>query len=95
MEESKKATQVKTNVSKSSDKQKSAPEKKGKISAIISAISAFTKGLKTEFSRIVWPTRDTVVKQTFAVVVTCAIVAALIGILDYGFEAGLNFLQTL
>ena len=63
MEESKKATQVKTNVSKSSDKQKSAPEKKGKISAIISAISAFTKGLKTEFSRIVWPTRDTVVKQ--------------------------------
>ena len=102
MEESKKATQAKTNVSKSSEKQKSAPEKKGESNALIrwlkskkDKISAFWKGLKSEYPRIAWPTREVVGKQTFAVVVICAIVAALIGILDYGFGAGLNFLQTL
>ena len=31
-------------------------------------ISDFWKGIKTEFKKIVWPTKDDIVKQTIAVI---------------------------
>ncbi|WP_081668384.1 preprotein translocase subunit SecE [Butyrivibrio sp. MC2013] len=58
-------------------------------------VKSFWAGLKAEFGKIVWPSRETVGKQTVAVVVVCIVVGALIAALDYGFEAGLNFLQNL
>ena len=42
-----------------------------------SKIGAFFKGVKAEFARIIWPTRDDVIKQTTAVVVVSIILALL------------------
>ena len=40
-------------------------------------------GLKTEFSKIIWPDGSSVGKQTVAVVATSVVVAFIIVILDY------------
>jgi len=86
MAESNKTEEVKSKkVEKSSDKKNS----------IFKRIGTFWTGLKAEFGKISFPTKETVGKQTLAVVVVCVIVSALIAVLDYGFEAGLNFLQSL
>ncbi|WP_022765111.1 preprotein translocase subunit SecE [Butyrivibrio sp. XPD2006] len=59
-----------------------------------SKIGAFFKGVKAEFARIIWPTRDDVIKQTTAVVVVSVIACALIALLDYAFEYGMNFITS-
>lgn len=52
-------------------------------------------GLKTEFSKIVWPDKASVGKQTVAVVVTSFVVAMIIVILDYVIQYGVDFLVNL
>ena len=46
------------------------------------------KGLKSEFNKIVWPDRDSLVKQSVAVISTTIILGAIIflvdNVLDYG-----------
>ena len=59
-----------------------------------SKVSTFFKGVKAEFNKIIWPTRDDIIKQTTAVVVVSAITCALIALLDIGFETGMNFLTS-
>ena len=44
----------------------------------------FFKGVRTEFGKIIWPGRDTMVKQLIAVVCATTITALLIAVLDYG-----------
>ena len=59
-----------------------------------SKLSTFFKGVKAEFNKIIWPTREDIIKQTTAVVVVSAITCALIALLDIGFETGMNFLTS-
>ncbi len=49
------------------------------------------KGLKSEFKKIVWPDRESVVKQTAAVIVITIVLGAIISLLD----TGLRFLVDL
>jgi preprotein translocase subunit SecE len=93
MEEAKK-----TIADESVKKVKSSDKKAGKSSdnkAEKGKAKSYWEGLKAEFGKIVWPTRATVGKQTLAVFVVCVIAGAIIAVLDYGFGAGLNFLQSL
>ena len=52
-------------------------EKKGKATK-----KNWTKGLQAEFKKIIWPDRQTLVKQTIAVVVITAITGVLISAVD-------------
>ncbi|MBR6364491.1 MAG: preprotein translocase subunit SecE [Lachnospiraceae bacterium] len=46
----------------------------------------FFKGVKTEFSKIVWPSKDDVAKETVAVVAVSAAVGAIIYVADIAFK---------
>ncbi|MCR5649941.1 MAG: preprotein translocase subunit SecE [Lachnospiraceae bacterium] len=54
--------------------------------------SAFFKGVKAEFKKIVWPDRMTLTKQTVAVVVVSIVTGALIAVIDRALQYGINFL---
>ena len=58
-------------------------------------IKSFFTGVKAEFKKIIWPTKDDVTKQTTAVVVVSVICCALIAVLDYAFEYGMNFVTSI
>ena len=50
------------------------------------------KGLKTEFRKIVWPDKNTLAKQTTAVVAVSVILGALIAVIDAALKYGIDFL---
>lgn len=52
----------------------------------------FFKGLKGEFKKIIWPTRDALTKQTIAVVVVSIVLGAIITVLDTAIQYGINLL---
>lgn len=52
--------------------------------------SGFFKALKTEFKRIVWPDKDTLVKETTAVVIVTVILGVIIALLDFVIKTGLD-----
>ncbi len=52
-------------------------------------------GLKAEFNKIIWPTKESLAKQTTAVVVVSVIVGLIIAILDSIVQYGVNFLVNL
>ena len=54
-------------------------------------ISDFWKGIKAEFKKIVWPTKDDIVKQTIAVISSSIVLGIIISILDFIFKVLLNF----
>ena len=45
---------------------------------------------KGEFKKIIWPSRQELVKKTITVLIACAIVGAIIIVFDYGFGLGLD-----
>ena len=49
-------------------------------------------GLKAEFRKIIWPTKESVAKETTAVVITSIILVLIIAILDFIIQYGVNFL---
>lgn len=53
---------------------------------------SFFKGLKSEFSKIVWPDKETVKKQTIAVVSASIALGLIIAILDFVIKFGLSFI---
>ena len=55
-------------------------------------IAGFFTGVKAEFGKIIWPTKDDIIKQTTAVVIISVIVGALIAVFDYGFGYLINFI---
>ena len=61
----------------------------------VSRVSNFAGGVKAEFQKISWPTRAAVGRQTVAVVCVSVVTGALIAVLDYMFEMGMNFLFSL
>ena len=63
--------------------------------AVAKKSKGWFKGLKAEFHKITWTSKDDVTKQTVAVVVVSVICCALIAVLDYAFEYGMNFITSL
>jgi len=53
---------------------------------------SFWKALKAEFKKIVWPSRNDVVKQTILIVVITIILGVIIKFLDTGIQALLNLI---
>lgn len=49
------------------------------------------KGLKAEFKKIVWPDRETVRKESIAVVLSTAFLGVLIAVLDAVIKLGIDF----
>ncbi len=56
---------------------------------------SFWKGVKAEFKKIVWPTKEDLAKQSVAVLVVSLLTGALIAVLDFGIQYGVNFLTAL
>lgn len=52
--------------------------------------SVWWTGLKAEFSKIIWPTKVSVVRQSVVVVIVTAILGVLIGMIDQIIQFGLD-----
>ncbi|MDO5135016.1 MAG: preprotein translocase subunit SecE [Eubacteriales bacterium] len=50
------------------------------------------QGVKTEFSKIVWTDRDTLIKQTVVVVIVTILLGVVISVMDAGILEGINLL---
>ncbi len=46
-------------------------------------VSLWWKGLKSEFKKVIWPDKETVAKQTAAVIVITVVLGAIISLLDW------------
>ena len=53
---------------------------------------SFFKGVKVEFSKVSWPGRNDVVKQSVAVIGVSVVVGVLITLLDTVIQFGIKFL---
>ena len=53
------------------------------------------QGLKAEFNKIVWTSRDDLIKQTIAVVLITILLAVIISVLDAGILRGVNLLESI
>ena len=60
-----------------------------------SRLRSFFRGVKVEWGKIIWPSKNTLAKQTGAVVVVSVILSAIIDILDYLMKSGLDKLLTI
>ena len=60
-----------------------------------SKLVKFWNGVKAEFKKIAWPDKDELVKQSVAVVIISVIVGAIIAVLDFGIQYGVDFITTL
>ena len=54
--------------------------------------TSWLTGLKAEFRKIIWPTKQDVAKETTAVVITSIILGLIIAVLDFIIQYGVNFL---
>ena len=54
--------------------------------------TSWLTGLKAEFRKIIWPTKQDVAKETTAVVITSIIVGLIIAMFDYIIQYGVDFL---
>lgn len=68
-------------------KEQNKPQKKSEETA--HKKGAF-QSLKAEFKHIVWPDKDTVVKESTAVIVVTVILGAVIALLDWVIKLGLD-----
>ena len=60
-----------------------------------SKLVKFWNGVKAEFKKITWPDKDDLIKQSVAVVVISVVVGAIITVLDFGIQYGVDFITTL
>ncbi len=65
-------------------------EENAKAREVASKKSSFFNGLKAEFNKVIWPTKDTIMKQTTAVVVVSVILGIVISLLDTGIIFGIK-----
>ncbi|MDO4303779.1 MAG: preprotein translocase subunit SecE [Bacillota bacterium] len=56
---------------------------------------SFFKGVKAEFKKISWPDRDSLLKQSIAVVCISIVLGAIIAVLDFIMQYGVDFLTSL
>ena len=55
----------------------------------------FFKGVKAEFKKISWPDKDSLVKQSVAVVCISVVLGAVIAVLDFLMQYSVDFLTSL
>ena len=60
-----------------------------------SKLVKFWNGVKAEFKKIVWPDKDDLLTQSVAVVIISVVVGAMITVLDFGMQYGVDFITTL
>ena len=60
-----------------------------------SKLVKFWNGVKAEFKKIVWPDKEDLLKQSVAVVIISVVVGAIITVLDFGMQYGIDFITTL
>lgn len=51
---------------------------------------SFFKGLKSEFKKIIWPDKESLMKQSTAVVIISLILGILIAVIDLGIKFGIE-----
>jgi preprotein translocase subunit SecE len=73
---------------KSSEKAVAPKSKKNKMSlaAVRTHMAKWGKELKSEYKKIVWPTKRQIWKNTAVVLVVLVAVGILVGLLDFGFQ---------
>ena len=54
------------------------------------AKKSFLKGVKSEWKKITWPTKENLAKESFAVVVISILLGALIALLDAAIKLGID-----
>ncbi len=54
--------------------------------------SSWFKGMKAEFKKIIWPDKNTLAKQTAAVVTVSVLLGLLISVIDVLMRYGIDFL---
>lgn len=50
------------------------------------------RGLKAEFSKIVWPTKNTIAKETGTVLVVAIILGVAVAVFDFFLQSGMDLL---
>lgn len=58
-------------------------------------MSGYVKGLKTEWKKIVWPTRKELVKKTGVVIAISAVTGILVSLMDMLFQNVVNLVTGL
>lgn len=58
--------------------------------AIVNAIKNYFVSAYHEISKVVWPTREEIIRYTILVIILSIIVAAFLGGLDYMFKGGIE-----
>lgn len=53
---------------------------------------SFIKGVKSEFNKIIWPNKDTLLKQTAAVLSISVALGVIIGLIDLLFKYGFGLI---
>lgn len=51
--------------------------------------------LKTEFRKIIWPDKNSLIKESIAVIIIAIIIGCIVALVDMGLIEGLNGLKTL
>mgnify|MGYP003341884466 CR=1 FL=1 len=54
---------------------------------------SFFDGVKAEWSKITWPGKEQLTKQSIAVVITTIVIGVLITVLDFGLQYGVSLLS--
>ena len=67
----------------------------GKEKEIETQKSDWLTGLKAEFRKIIWPTKEQLAKETTAVVIASVILGVIIALLDFIIQYGVDFLVNL
>jgi len=55
-------------------------------------LSSWFTGLKAEFNKIIWPDKQSLARQTGAVVATSVVLGLVIALLDFLIQYGVDFL---
>ncbi|PWM47125.1 MAG: preprotein translocase subunit SecE [Clostridiales bacterium] len=80
-------------LAESSDSKKSVKVKKDKKPNVFKKIGRFFKELKSEITKVVWPSPSQVVNNTITVLVIALICSIFIGIIDWLFKTGVSLLM--
>ncbi|MBQ8577372.1 MAG: preprotein translocase subunit SecE [Clostridia bacterium] len=73
---------------------KTAKPKKDKVK-FTDRVKKFWRDYKSEFKKIVWPSKEETTKNTVVVIATIVVFGVVIGILDFAFSKGLTLLSHL
>lgn len=68
---------------------------KKKESRFVPSVKKFFRDLKGEFKKIIWPTKQTIVRNTAATLAMCAVIGLFVSLFDLGLSALIKLLLSL